>query len=74
MPKKRVFNKVRVIIVKDYDELSRLAAKIVLKRISKKKKLNLLIPTGTTPIGLYGILSERRKSTFGNCTFFNMIF
>jgi len=34
MPKKRIFNKVKVIVVRDYHELSQLAAKIVLKKIS----------------------------------------
>ena len=71
MPKKRIFNKVKVIIVKDYKELSNLAAKIVLKKISGKKKFNLLVPTGTSPIGLYQILSKKR-SKLKNCIFFNM--
>ena len=72
MPKKRVFNKVKVIIVRDYDELSQLAAKIVLKKISKKKRFNLLVPTGTSPLGLYQLLSKKRD--LKNCTFFNMDF
>src|SRR3989344_7608366 len=72
MPKKRIFNKVKVIVVRDYHELSQLAAKIVLKKISGKNRFNLLVPTGTTPIGLYEILSQRKKSAFKNCTFFNM--
>ena len=43
----------RVIIVKDYQEMSRRAAKVVANRIGGKPDLVLGLATGSTPVGMY---------------------
>ena len=76
MAVKRVYNGIRFTIAKDYDEMSKIAAKLILQVIKKnkksKKRLSLLVPTGTTPKGVYKILSMKSKRTFSNVQFFNM--
>ena len=42
-----------VIICKDYDEMSKVAAEIVRQEILRKPSLVLGLATGSTPLGLY---------------------
>lgn len=51
----------RVIIVKDYKEMSRRAAKVVANRIGKKPDLVLGLATGSTPVGMYSELIRMHK-------------
>ena len=50
-----------VIIKKNYDEMSKEAAKVVKKRILKKLNLVLGLATGSTPLGLYQELVRMHK-------------
>jgi len=43
-------------VVKDYEELSRVAADLVVARMKEKADLKLGLATGSTPLGLYGNL------------------
>jgi glucosamine-6-phosphate deaminase len=51
----------RVIITKNYDEMSKEAAKIVVDLIRKKPKCVLGLATGSTPVGLYKELVRMHK-------------
>jgi len=51
----------RVIIVKDYEELSKRAAKIVADRLCAKPDLVLGLATGSTPVGMYTELIKMHK-------------
>lgn len=65
----------RVIIVKDYDEMSKEAAKIVKERLLQKPNLVLGLATGSTPIGLYKELIRMHKEEnldFSNVITFNL--
>ncbi len=51
----------RVIIVKDYEEMSRKAAKIVSNRLHRKSDLVLGLATGSTSVGTYKELIKAHK-------------
>lgn len=42
-----------VIVVSDYDEMSRRAAELVARRIAERPNLRIGLPTGNTPVGMY---------------------
>lgn len=50
----------RIIITKDYDELSKKAAEIIIGIVKNKPTAVLGLATGTTPLGLYGELKADR--------------
>jgi len=52
----------KIIIAKDYDEMSKIATEIVAEQILQKKDSILGLATGTTPLGLYKKLIELYKS------------
>ncbi|MGB9780466.1 MAG: glucosamine-6-phosphate deaminase [Caldanaerobacter sp.] len=52
----------RVMIVRDYDEMSRRAAEIVKEQILKKPDAVLGLATGSTPLGLYRYLIQMYKN------------
>jgi len=52
---------VRIIILKDYEKMSRKAAKIVSDRLRRKPDLVLGLATGSTPVGLYQELIKAHK-------------
>lgn len=57
----------KVIKVKDYNELSKVACEIFVKEIKKNPSLTLGLATGSTPIGLYqNLIKEYEK---GNISF-----
>ena len=72
MAQEVTYHGVKVTITKDYLELSSFAVQIILKRIEATPKFNLLLPTGTTPLGVYRLLRETDLSFFKHVTFFNM--
>jgi len=51
----------RIIIVKDYEEMSKRAASVVVNRIRRKPDLVLGLATGSTPVGLYQQLIKAHK-------------
>ncbi|GAG52974.1 unnamed protein product, partial [marine sediment metagenome] len=51
----------RVIIVKNYQEMSRRAAKVVANRMERKPDLVLGLATGSTPVGMYSELIRMHK-------------
>lgn len=68
-----------IIITKDYKELSKRAAELVLEEILKKPNLVLGLPTGETPLGMYKLLvksyqnkNKDKKTDFSKITFFNL--
>ncbi|MBP1924848.1 glucosamine-6-phosphate deaminase [Sedimentibacter acidaminivorans] len=64
-----------IVIKKDYDEVSELAAKYMLDVIRNKENAVLGLPTGGTPIRMYNIVVEeykRKKILFNNIKTFNL--
>lgn len=53
----------KVVVAKNYDEVSRLAADIIVKELQANPCATLGLATGSTPIGCYNLLSDfcRRK-------------
>jgi glucosamine-6-phosphate deaminase len=72
MARPQIVNGVPLVIVKDYDELSRAAATHVISRVRENPQLSLLVPTGTTPEGLYKLLIEQPSELSSNVSFYNM--
>ena len=55
----------RLIVTKDYDEMSRAAADFVTDFVKEKPNAALVLPTGETPLGLYRELIARyQQGTF----------
>ena len=48
----------KVIVVKDYDEMSRVGADVIKQVIQSKPNAVLGLATGSTPIGMYGLLID----------------
>ncbi len=64
-----------IVIVKDYYELSMQAAQIVSAQINKMKRSVLGLPTGQTPLGMYGELIkkfEKDEIDFSQVITFNL--
>ena len=51
----------RVLVTPDYQALSQTAAELVLKAIGAKPGINLGLPTGNTPLGMYEELVRRYR-------------
>jgi len=65
----------RVLIVKNYDEMSKEAGKIVKNRLEQKPDLVLGLATGSTPLGLYQELIRMHKEdsvSFAKVRTFNL--
>ncbi len=65
----------RVIVAKDYDEMSKRAGSIVKDRLAKKPNLVLGLATGSTPVGLYKELIRLHKEeglSFKDVVTFNL--
>lgn len=65
----------KIIICKDYDEVSKKAASIVIKEINKNPELKIGLATGSSPIGLYKNLIEAYQSnkiSFKNVVSYNL--
>jgi len=67
-----IINGATIEVVSDYEALSQTAAQWVLSKIAQTPKASLLVPTGTTPEGLYALLAEQPADTFEGVTFFNL--
>lgn len=65
----------KIIIVKNYDEISKKAAKIIADVIKEKEHCNLGLATGSTPIGTYEELIKmykRNELSFKNVSAYNL--
>jgi glucosamine-6-phosphate deaminase len=66
---------VRVRVLPDYESMSAAAAEIVAGKVREKPEAVFLLPTGTTPLGMYRRLVEmhqREGLSFDRATFFNL--
>ena len=61
----------KVIVTKDYEELSKVTADIVISMVKAKPNLIFCLPAGGSPIGMYQVLVEEFKK--GNVSFQDMI-
>ena len=65
----------KLIIVKDYQEVSKKAADIVIELIKENKEVKLGLATGSSPIGLYQNLIDayqQKEISFQDVTTFNL--
>jgi len=65
----------QIIKAKNYSEMSKKASQIIVDEISKNPKLNICLPTGATPKGLYKELvkaNKNKKVNFSQTKFFNL--
>ena len=65
----------KIVVAKDYKELSEKAAEIVLRDVASKKDISLGFATGSTPVGTYKELISACKSgkaDFSEVTTFNL--
>ena len=65
-------NGIKLTIVATYEEMCHLAADMLLERIRNNPAMSLLVPTGSTPLGLYDILAKEHSGALGQAIFFNM--
>ena len=64
-----------VIIAKDYDEMSAMAAEMIANQVRRKPNAVLGLATGSSPIGTYKALAKMYKEgkvDFAKCTTFNL--
>lgn len=64
----------KVILTKDYDELSKVAAQMLLgEMFQRHERVNLAITAGTTPIGMYEklVAEVKDKAYFDNVHYYN---
>lgn len=62
-------------VLRDYEAMSNAAAEMVARKLREKPEAVFLIPTGTTPLGMYRRLvamHERAGLSFARATFFNL--
>ena len=65
----------KLIIEKNYEQLSKKAAEIIAEEIRKKPNLVMCLPTGSTPVGTYKKLAEmveKKEISFNRATTFNL--
>jgi glucosamine-6-phosphate deaminase len=65
----------RARIFPDYEAMSAAAADAVAERLAEEPSAVLMVPTGTTPLGMYRRLVETHRSgeiSFSEATFFNL--
>ena len=65
----------RILVVKDYNDMSRLAAQTIAEVVKSTQKPVLGLATGSTPVGTYKILAEMTKNgklSFKNTTSVNL--
>ena len=65
----------KIIKVKDYDEMSKVAAQIVAEEVQNNPECTLGLATGSTPIGMYDLLSsfcKQKKLSFKNVKTVNL--
>jgi len=63
----------RIIIEKDYEQMSKTVMHLLLAKMYENKKMNIAITAGSTPKRLYELLVEeiKNKQVFTNVTYYN---
>lgn len=61
----------RVLVGKDYDEMSEIAAYFMVSQMAQQKRMNIAITAGKTPKGVYEKLAPLVKGNFKNVHYFN---
>lgn len=72
MVEEKIFNKINLFIMDDYGEMCKFAADFILKLANYRNHMNLLMPAGTTPVGIYKLLSAQPEYYFNRFCFWNM--
>ena len=65
----------RARVFPDYEAISAAVAVVVAGRLEEEPSTVLMLPTGITPLGMYGRLVQMHRSgrlSFANATFFNL--
>ena len=65
-------NKMKLIIAKDYDEMSRTAADLAIEQVTQKPASLICFPSGDSPAGMFRYLiadAEAGKVDFSKCSF-----
>ena len=65
----------RARVLPDYEAMSAAAADVVASKLREKPRAVFMVPTGTTPLGMYRGLVERHEReglSFARATFFNL--
>jgi glucosamine-6-phosphate deaminase len=65
----------RLVLMSNYQQLSFAAAKIVTELVARKPTATIALPTGSTPLGMYRMLAELKKTDKFSCSkarFFNL--
>jgi len=68
-------NKPTLVVVRNHDEMSRVAAQRVINLVKRKPNASLLLPTGSTPKQMYSLLSQaysKGRVSFARASFFNL--
>ncbi len=71
MVRERSYHGTKLIITQDSEEMGKVAANLILERIKRQPRINLLLPTGTTPEAVYKILAREKREIFPGVCFFN---
>lgn len=61
----------RILVGKDYDEMSEIAAYFMVSQMAQPKRMNIAITAGSTPKKIYEKLVPMVKSNFKNVHYFN---
>lgn len=63
----------KLIIEENYDQMSRVAANVLLGQMYQNKRINLAITAGSTPVKMYQYLAEdvKNKPYFNNVHYYN---
>ena len=72
MAKDKTIKGLRITLVEDYDEMCSLAVASILDRLQSNPRLNMLVPTGTTPLGVYQKLCRQNSAPIKKAGIFNM--
>ena len=65
----------KVVIVKDYDEMSKAAANIMIEAVRENPEINLGLATGGSPVGMYENLvkdHKENKTSYKDVKSFNL--
>ena len=65
----------KIIKVKDYDEMSEAAAKFIIDAVKENPSINLGLATGGTPVGMYKLMVEdhkKNKTSYKDVKSFNL--
>lgn len=63
----------KIIVTKDYEEMSQISAQIVLSKMYTNKRVNMALTAGNTPARMYEIMKEfmAERTYFKNVHFYN---